>query len=337
MNIVKNIIIFGGAGFIGTNLTKFLLDEGNKVFVVDNLQTSSEKNISLFVMNKNYKYMIGDITNKLLFNEDSMLFVNIKEFLDNKVDYIYNLACPASPPKYLINPLQTIRTSLAVESLCRLAKKLNATLLHSSTSEVYGNPDSSHHPQNESYFGNVNIIGPRSCYDEGKRIAETILYEYHKIGVKCKIIRIFNTYGPYMDVNDGRVISNFVCQALLNKDITIYGDGTQTRSFQYIDDLIYGMTEFIKTPSSELGPVNIGNPEEFTMNELAKLVLMMIPTSKSKIVYRELPKDDPIQRKADISKAFNMFGYKPKISLEEGLKQTINYFNVELKSTEFLY
>ena len=185
------------------------------------------------------------------------------------------------------------------------------------------------------YNGNVNILGPRSCYDEGKRIAETILYEYHKIGCKCKIVRIFNTYGPFMDPNDGRVISNFVCQALLNKDITIYGDGTQTRSFQYIDDLIFGLIEFMKT--DEFGPVNMGNPEEFTMNELANLVKELIPESTSNIIYKELPKDDPIQRKADITRAYSMFGYKPKINLKEGLKKTIEYFKIELNDTDFLY
>jgi UDP-glucuronate decarboxylase len=261
----------------------------------------------------------------------------IEKIFDNYIDEIYNLACPASPPKYMKNPLHTIKTSLSIDWICKLAKKYDAKILHASTSEVYGNPDLLHHPQNEFYNGNVNMIGPRSCYDEGKRIAETIMYEYHKLGVKCKIIRIFNTYGPYMDPNDGRVISNFVCQALLNRDITIYGDGTQTRSFQYVDDLIYGMTEFMNTDANEMGPVNIGNPGEFTMNELAELILKLIPESKSKIVYKELPKDDPIQRKADISKAFSMFGYKPKIQLEEGLKKTIEYFKVELNYTEFLY
>ena len=333
MTIVKHIIIFGGAGFIGTNLIKYLLsDKNNKILCIDSLQTGRETNLKDFTNNKNFLFNIIDITNYFAYDHTKDIIVNS---FDNKVDEIYNLACPASPPKYMKNPLHTIKTSLAVLWICKLAKEYNAKILHASTSEVYGNPDIEHHPQNEEYHGNVNIIGPRSCYDEGKRIAETILYEYFKLGVKCKIIRIFNTYGPYMDPNDGRVISNFVCQALLNKDITIYGDGTQTRSFQYVDDLIYGMTEFMKT--DEFGPVNIGNPCEFTMNELAELVLKLIPDSTSKIVYKELPKDDPIQRKADISKAFNMFGYKPKISLEEGLKQTINYFNVELKSTEFLY
>ena len=318
---MKHIIIFGGAGFIGTNLIKYLLsDKNNKILCIDSLQTGRETNLKDFTNDKNFLFNIIDITNYFAYDHTKDIIINS---FDNQVDEIYNLACPASPPKYMKNPLHTINTSLAV-------------ILHASTSEVYGNPDIDHHPQNEEYHGNVNIIGPRSCYDEGKRIAETILYEYHKLGVKCKIIRIFNTYGPHMDPNDGRVISNFVCQALLNKDITIYGDGKQTRSFQYVDDLIYGMTEFMKI-DNEMGPVNIGNPGEFTMIELANLVLTLIPESKSKIVFKELPKDDPIQRKADISKAFNMFGYKPRISLEEGLKKTIDYFKVELETTNFLY
>ena len=330
---MKHIIIFGGAGFIGSNLIKFLLlDDNNKILCIDNLQTGRSSNMNEFINDSNFTWHIGDITNLQTYIS---IKKPIKEFFNNKIDEIYNLACPASPPKYMKDPLHTIRTSLAIDNICQLAKEYNAKILHASTSEVYGNPDIEHHPQNEEYHGNVNIIGPRSCYDEGKRIAETILYEYNKLGIKCKIIRIFNTYGPNMDPNDGRVISNFVCQALLDKDITIYGDGTQTRSFQYIDDLIYGMTEFMKT--DEFGPVNIGNPGEFTMYELAMLVLKLIPNSTSKIVYKELPKDDPIQRKADISKAFKMFGYKPKISLEEGLKKTIEYFKVELKSTDFLY
>lgn len=330
----KHILIFGGAGFIGTNLIKKLLKDNNKILVIDNLQTGRFSNIKEFIDNNQIIWRNIDITNYFAHEDVKRI---IKESFNNNIDEIYNLACPASPPKYMKNPLHTIKTSLAIGWICKLAKEYDAKVLHASTSEVYGNPDLLHHPQNEFYNGNVNMIGPRSCYDEGKRIAETIMYEYHKLGVKCKIIRIFNTYGPYMDPNDGRVISNFVCQALLNRDITIYGDGTQTRSFQYVDDLIYGMTEFMNTDANEMGPVNIGNPGEFTMNELAELVLKLIPESKSKIVYKELPKDDPIQRKADISKAFSMFGYKPKIQLEEGLKKTIKYFKVELNTTEFLY
>lgn len=328
---MSNIIIFGGAGFIGTNLTKKLLND-NRIICVDNLCTGRLSNITNFISNEAYYFLNKDITAESCFKTLNEI---IEIHFNNHVDEIYNLACPASPPKYMKDPLHTIKTSLAIDDICKIAQKYNAKILHASTSEVYGNPDILHHPQNEEYHGNVNIIGPRSCYDEGKRIAETILYEYMKLGVKCKIVRIFNTYGPYMDPNDGRVISNFVCQALLNRDITIYGDGEQTRSFQYIDDLIYGITEFMKT--DEFGPVNIGNPCEFTMNELAALVKELIPESTSNIVYKELPKDDPIQRKADISKAYKMFGYEPKIMLKEGLKKTIDYFRVEIINNEFLY
>lgn len=328
---MKNVIIFGGAGFIGTNLIKSLLKDGHKVMCIDNLFTGRLKNLKEFVHyvdDRKFVFYKGDITDNKLFVQD--IYDKINYFFGNeKIDEIYNLACPASPPKYLIDPIFTIHTSLAIENICLLAKKLDCKLLHASTSEVYGNPDIMHHPQNESYNGNVNILGPRSCYDEGKRIAETILYEYHKRGVKCKIIRIFNTYGPYMDPEDGRVISNFVCQALRNEDITIYGDGTQTRSFQYIDNLIYGMKEMMDL-NDYFGPVNIGNPEEFTIKELADLVLEMIPESKSKIVYRDLPKDDPIQRKADITKAINLFNYDPTIKLKEGLAKTIEYFKNEI-------
>ena len=323
---MKHIIIFGGAGFIGTNLTKKLLEDNHKVLCIDNLITGRESNIKLFQNNSNYKFHNADITNPFLWGYS--IYDLIKEFFDYTVDEIYNLACPASPPKYLQHPLFTIRTCIAVQHICDFALYAKCKVLHASTSEVYGNPDIEHHPQNEKYNGNVNMIGPRSCYDEGKRIAETILYEYRKQGLDCKIIRIFNTYGPYMDPEDGRVISNFVCQALRNEDITIYGDGTQTRSFQYIDNLIYGMTHMMET--DEFGPVNIGNPEEFTIKELADIVKEMIPESTSQIIYQDLPKDDPIQRKADISKAYKMFGYKPQIKLQEGLKNTIKYFREEL-------
>lgn len=328
---MKHILIFGGAGFIGTNLVNKLKDQNNIILCVDNFQTGRTENLRQFVNNDNVHWLKGDITVNIFKSLENLIYNKF----NNHIDEIYNLACPASPPKYLKNPIHTINTSLSVQNICKLAMKYDAKLLQASTSEVYGNPDLLHHPQNELYNGNVNILGPRSCYDEGKRIAETILYEYHKIGCKCKIVRIFNTYGPFMDPNDGRVISNFVCQALLNKDITIYGDGTQTRSFQYIDDLIFGLIEFMKT--DEFGPVNMGNPEEFTMNELANLVKELIPESTSNIIYKELPKDDPIQRKADITRAYSMFGYKPKINLKEGLKKTIEYFKIELNDTDFLY
>ena len=328
---MKHILIFGGAGFIGTNLVNKLKYQNNIILCVDNFQTGRTENLRQFVNNDNVHWLKGDITVNIFKSLENLIYNKF----NNHIDEIYNLACPASPPKYLKNPIHTINTSLSIQNICKLAMKYDAKLLQASTSEVYGNPDLLHHPQNELYNGNVNILGPRSCYDEGKRIAETILYEYHKIGCKCKIVRIFNTYGPFMDPNDGRVISNFVCQALLNKDITIYGDGTQTRSFQYIDDLIFGLIEFMKT--DEFGPVNMGNPEEFTMNELANLVKELMPESTSNIIYKELPKDDPIQRKADITRAYSMFGYKPKINLKEGLKKTIEYFKIELNDTDFLY
>ena len=328
---MKHIIIFGGAGFIGTNLIQSLIEE-NKIICVDNFCTGRQSNIDKYIGHSNFILLEANINDGNCYNT---LYDIVKKFMDDHVDHIYNLACPASPVKYLKSPLETIRTSISVQQIGAIAFKYNAILLHASTSEVYGNPDIKHHPQNETYNGNVNIIGPRSCYDEGKRIAETILYEYRKLGVKSKIIRIFNTYGPYMDPNDGRVISNFVCQALTNKDITIYGDGSQTRSFQYIDDLIIGMKEFIEIDENEFGPVNIGNPTEFTISELANLVLELIPESTSKIIYKDLPVDDPIQRKADISKAYKMFGYTPKIDLRSGLEKTIQYFKEELNNVKF--
>ena len=329
---MKNIIIFGGAGFIGTNLTKRLLNSGNKIICVDNYFTGRKTNINQFFTNKNYLYVIGDITKKDTFIK---LKDAIEDFFYNFVDEIYNLACPASPPKYQIDPLYTIHASLAVENICKLAIKYNAKMMHSSTSEVYGDPIV--HPQTEDYRGNVNTMGPRSCYDEGKRIAETIIYEYVKKGCRAKVIRIFNTYGPYMDPNDGRVISNFVCQALLNKDITIYGDGQQTRSFQYIDDLLDGMEAMMNTEDDFIGPVNIGSPYEFTMLDLAKLVLNKIPESTSNIIYKDLPKDDPTQRKANIDKLYFKTGWSPFRTLDNGLDKTIKYFAKELQNVDFKF
>ena len=329
---MKNIIIFGGAGFIGTNLTKRLLDAGNKVICVDNLFTGRKSNIEQFLENSNYYWLNQDITSSDCYD---VLKILVSMVFGGKVDEIYNLACPASPPKYQIDPVYTIHVSLAIEDICKLAIEYDAKMLHSSTSEVYGDPIV--HPQTEDYRGNVNTMGPRSCYDEGKRIAETIIYEYIKKGCRAKVIRIFNTYGPYMDPNDGRVISNFVCQALLNKDITIYGDGQQTRSFQYIDDLLDGMEAMMNTEDDFVGPVNIGSPYEFTMIELAQLVLKKITLSTSNLIYKDLPKDDPTQRKANVDKLNSKTGWLPFRTLDEGLDKTIPYFADELKRVDFKF
>lgn len=318
-----NIIIFGGAGFIGTNLTIRLLKEGYSIISVDNFFTGNDQNINQFLDNPNYHFCNMDITNKSTY---VLIDSEIKNWFGNKLDRIYNLACPASPPKYQIDPIYTIHCSLAIEDIAKLALKYDAQLLHSSTSEVYGDPDDNHHPQTEEYRGNVNCFGPRACYDEGKRIAETILYEYVKLGLRVKIVRIFNTYGPYMDPDDGRVISNLVCEALKNEDLTIYGDGMQTRSFQYVDDLLDGFEAFLRTDDNFIGPCNIGSPYEFTIKNLAELILSDIPESKSKIVYEDLPVDDPTQRKADTTRIFNKTGWKTKTTLEIGLKKTIQYF-----------
>ena len=331
---MKNILICGGAGFIGTNLIKRLLrdnnKDNNKIICVDNLFTGKLENIQYYIKTypNNFMFLQLDITN---YSDYEDIYNCIEEFFYNNVDEIYNLACPASPQKYMIDPIYTINCSIAVEQLCELALEFNAKILHTSTSEVYGDPDNLNHPQKEDYRGNVNILGPRSCYDEGKRLAETIMNEYYNIGCKCKIIRIFNTYGPYMDKNDGRVISNFICQALQNKDITIYGNGTQTRSFQYIDDLIDGMIMMMSTEDSYIGPVNIGTCDEFTMDELAVIVLELIPESKSKIIYKDLPKDDPKRRKANFNRIYKKTGWIPKVSLREGLEKTIKYFKKELE------
>ena len=280
---MKHIVIFGGAGFIGTNLTKKLLNQGHKVLCFDNLSTSSSDNVTIFITNPNYRFIKADIVNDF---EDQFICQEIDNFfgpgfpLMSHIDEIYNLACPASPPKYQINPIQTLNTCIAVKDICWLAKCYKAKMLHASTSEVYGEPLV--HPQDETYRGNVNTIGPRSCYDEGKRVAETYCYEYRKLGVDVKLMRIFNTYGPYMNPEDGRVVSNFIIQALNNKDITIYGDGSQTRSFQYIDDLLEAIEHLMN--SDESGPFNFGNPDEFTIKELAEKILEKIPNSKSKII-----------------------------------------------------
>jgi UDP-glucuronate decarboxylase len=322
---MKNVIIFGAAGFIGVNLTKYFLENGDRVLAFDNFSSSDPLNISQFdtyLLNNNFYFVQADIVNNITtINEYIKYF-----YFNEQVDEIYNLACPASPPKYQTNPIHTLDTCIAVKNICEIALNLKSKLLHASTSEVYGDP--LQHPQSEEYRGNVNTIGPRSCYDEGKRVAETYCYEYRKLGLDVKLIRIFNTYGPYMNPEDGRVVSNFIMQALRNEDITIYGDGLQTRSFQYIDDLINAMIKIMASDS--FGPFNVGNPIEFTMIELAEKVLKYIPQSTSKTVYCDLPKDDPTKRKPNITKINTELNWSPQIMLYEGLQKTIEYFKTKL-------
>ena len=307
---MKRILVTGGAGFIGSHLCDRLIKDGNEVICLDNYFTGSRKNIVHLLNHPYFELVRSDVT---------MPFYA-------EVDEIYNLACPASPVHYQFNPIKTIKTSvMGAINMLGLAKRVKAKILQASTSEVYGDPKV--HPQPEEYWGNVNPIGPRSCYDEGKRCAETLFMDYHNQNkVKIKIVRIFNTYGPRMHPNDGRVVSNFIVQALQNKPITIYGNGSQTRSFQYVDDLVEGMIRMMNTPDSITGPVNIGNPVEFTIMELAEAIIKLTG-SQSDIVYSALPVDDPIQRKPVIEKAFSSLdGWKPKVQLEEGLVRTIDYF-----------
>ncbi|MBO3115759.1 SDR family oxidoreductase [Winogradskyella sp. DF17] len=312
---MKRILVTGGAGFVGSHLCERLLKEGNEVICLDNYFTGSKRNIEHLMDHHFFELVRHDIINPYMV----------------EVDEIYNLACPASPIHYQYNPIKTVKTSvMGAINMLGLAKRVGAKILQASTSEVYGNP--SVHPQPESYWGNVNPIGLRSCYDEGKRCAETLFMDYHNQNkVNIKIIRIFNTYGPRMHPQDGRVVSNFIVQALKGKDITIFGDGTQTRSFQYVDDLIEGMTRMMNSRDGFIGPVNIGNPDEFTMLELAELVLELT-NSSSKIIHLPLPQDDPLQRQPDISLAKKeLNGWKPTINLRTGLASTISYFDELLK------
>ena len=305
----KRILVTGGAGFLGSHLCERLVQKGNEVICLDNYYTGSKNNISHLRRSENFELLRHDIC--------FPLYV--------EVDEIYNLACPASPIHYQYDPVQTTKTSVHGSiNMLGLAKRQNAKIFQASTSEVYGDPEI--HPQKESYWGRVNPIGRRSCYDEGKRCAETLFFDYnrqHKL--KIKIARIFNTYGPRMHPNDGRVVSNFIIQALTNKDITIYGDGKQTRSFCFVDDLIGAMLLTMNTDDDFTGPMNIGNPDEFTIQEIAKKIIELT-NSRSQIVYKSLPEDDPQQRKPDISFAKEKINWEPKISLIEGLQQTINYF-----------
>jgi len=312
---MKKILVTGGAGFIGSHLCERLLNEGNEVLCIDNYFTGSKSNVVHLLDNPFFELVRHDVT--------------MPYFVE--VDEIYNLACPASPIHYQYNSIKTIKTSvMGAINMLGLAKRINATILQASTSEVYGDPII--HPQTEDYWGHVNPIGIRSCYDEGKRCAESLFVNYNKQNnVKIKIIRIFNTYGPRMHPNDGRVVSNFIVQALKNEDITIYGDGLQTRSFQYVNDLVEGMLRMMATKTDFTGPVNVGNPGEFTILELAEKVIKLT-NAKSKIVHLALPADDPIQRQPDISLAKKeLNNWEPKIQLEEGLGYTINYFKNLLK------
>ncbi len=311
---MKRILVTGGAGFLGSHLCERLLNGGHEVISLDNYFTGMKRNIVHLMDNPYFEVIRHDVT---------MPF-----FIE--VDQIYNLACPASPIHYQYNPIKTVKTSvMGAINMLGLAKRIKAKILQASTSEVYGDPLV--HPQKEDYWGHVNPIGKRSCYDEGKRVAETLYMSYHEQNnVRIKIARIFNTYGPNMHPNDGRVVSNFIVQALKGEDITIYGDGNQTRSFQYVDDLIEGFVRLMDTREEFIGPVNLGNPGEFTILELAEKVLELTD-SQSKLIFRPLPEDDPMQRQPDITLAKKELGWEPKIPLEKGLVKTISYFDQLLK------
>lgn len=305
----QRILVTGGAGFLGSHLCEKLLENNHEVLCVDNFFTGSRRNIEHLIDNKKFEMLRHDVT--------FPLYV--------EVDQIYNLACPASPVRYQRDPVQTTKTSvIGAINMLGLAKRTGAKIFQASTSEIYGDPDV--HPQPESYWGRVNTIGPRACYDEGKRCAETLFYDYKRQhNIKIKIARIFNTYGPRMQADDGRVVSNFIVQSLTNKPITIYGDGNQTRSFCYVEDLINGFVKLMESKNSIVGPVNLGNPTEFTILELAKKIIE-ITGSRSKIVKRSLPQDDPRQRKPDINQAIKELNWKPTVDLQTGLLRTIEYF-----------
>jgi UDP-glucuronate decarboxylase len=309
-SIRKRIMVTGGAGFLGSHLCERLLEEGHDVLSVDNYFTGRKDNIAHLLGNSHFEAMRHDIT--------FPLYV--------EVDEIYNLACPASPIHYQFDPVQTTKTSvLGAVNVLGIAKRVKAKVFQASTSEVYGDP--SVHPQTEEYRGNVNVTGPRACYDEGKRCAETLFFDYaRQHRVKIKVVRIFNTYGPRMHPNDGRVVSNFIVQALRDDDITIYGEGSQTRAFCYVDDLIDGFVRMMDTSDAVLGPVNLGNPVEITIRQLAETI-MRLTNSRSRLVQRPLPADDPVQRCPDITRATEWLGWKPRVDLETGLEKTINYFD----------
>jgi UDP-glucuronate decarboxylase len=309
VHLEKRILVTGGAGFLGSHLCERLLADGAIVICVDNFFTGARRNIEHLLDHKHLEVIRHDVT--------FPLYV--------EVDEIYNLACPASPIHYQHDPVQTTKTSVhGAINMLGLAKRLRAKILQASTSEVYGDPDV--HPQPEDYWGHVNPVGPRSCYDEGKRCAETLFFDYRRQhNLQIKVARIFNTYGPRMHPNDGRVVSNFIVQALLGRDITVYGEGLQTRSFCYVDDLVDGLIRLMDTPADITGPVNVGNPTEFTIIELAQMLISLVG-SRSKIVHRALPENDPKQRQPDISLAQELLGWKPRVALKEGLMRTIKYF-----------
>jgi UDP-glucuronate decarboxylase len=309
----KRILVTGGAGFLGSHLCDRLTNEDHDVICLDNFFTGNKTNIINLLNKPNFELIRHDIVQPI--------------FLE--VDEIYNLACPASPIHYQYNPVKTIKTSvMGAINVLGLAKRVKAKILQASTSEIYGNPEL--HPQKEDYWGNVNTIGLRSCYDEGKRCAETLFFDYHRQNkVNIRVVRIFNTYGPRMHPNDGRVISNFIVQALKNKDITVFGDGSQTRSFCYVDDLTEGLIRMMNSPDSFVGPVNLGRPEEFTILQLAEVIIKLC-ASKSKVIFEPLPQDDPLQRRPDITLAREQLQWQPNINLEQGLKKTIEYFRGSL-------
>ncbi len=305
----KRVLVTGGAGFLGSYLCEELLNKGNEVFCLDNFFTGHKKNIIHLLDNPYFELIRHDVTMPFYIEADE----------------IYNLACPASPVYYQLNPIKTIKTSvMGSVNMLGLAKRIKAKILQASTSEVYGNPEE--HPQNENYHGKVNPIGDRACYDEGKRCAESLFINYYRQNnVKIKILRIFNTYGPRMSANDGRVISNFIVSALKNKNIEVFGDGSQTRSFCYVDDMIKGMIRFMDTPDNITGPLNIGNSQEYSIIEIAEKIIE-ITGSRSKIIFKSLPEDDPLKRSPDISEARKTIDWNPEIDLDEGLKQTVKYF-----------
>jgi UDP-glucuronate decarboxylase len=310
MSLVKRILVTGGAGFLGSHLCERLVGQGHDVVCLDNFFTSQKSNIDHLLGLRNFELIRHDVTEPIML----------------EVDEIYNLACPAAPGHYQYNPIKTTKTSvIGAINVLGLAKRVRAKVLHASTSEVYGDPDV--HPQPESYRGNVNPIGPRACYDEGKRCAETLMFDYHRQNrVNIRVIRIFNTYGPRMHPYDGRVVSNFIRQAIAGEPITLYGDGSQTRSFCFVDDLIDGMLAMMAAPDEFVGPVNLGNPGEFTIRELAEQVVREVGGRSSIVQARELPPDDPKQRKPDITLARAKLGWEPKVSLAEGLRKTVAYF-----------